>query len=91
MQIRFKTRNACVRVLCSGFDFHHRVADYLALYTVAFLKNGCYCSAFGIAVIFITHDCIMHIRIKDAFGFYFLKSALFEAVEKLFLNLFHAF
>ena len=87
MQIRFKTRNACVRVLCSGFDFHHRVADYLTLYTVAFLKNGCYCSAFGIAVIFITHDCIMHIRIKDAFGFYFLKSALFEAVEKLFAKL----
>mgnify|MGYP002548772699 CR=1 FL=1 len=56
MQIRFKTRNACVLVLCSGFDFHHRVADYLTLYTVAFLKNGCYCSAFGIAVIFITHD-----------------------------------
>ena len=91
MQFRFKTRNACVRVLCSGFDFHHRVADYLTLYTVAFLKNGCYCSAFGIAVIFITHDCIMHIRIKDAFGFYFLKSALFEEIEKLFLNLFHAF
>ena len=45
----------------------------------------------NMSIIFITHDCIMHIRIKDAFGFYFLKSALFEAVEKLFLNLFHAF
>ena len=31
------------------------MADYLTLYTVAFLKNGCYCSAFGIVVIFILH------------------------------------